>query len=375
MNQFDTDVTLLLPRKVRAAQFHINSFASSCIDSNGNMYVMEYDTKYTNQTEYGHDYVVEMRLTKVNPELKTFRIAEETITRSYSYDEEPPALRHPLIETVDGDKIYYSFYNWAHLKNSEHQDVSPNKPILLFDVVSTINFYMGKLKEEDGSFTYKLIKNDDTLSIENLDSATKYIANNDRILMFEKLQMTVFDSDLKVLKTVPFNTGSYLGYCFFGSDHFVAVGADASSGFHTFNFDGEKVNSVKIDSRVGTFKHASVTLDGNLLLSGEVYSNAKYKPWVIEYDANGVITSVDDGYSASLKSELTIFPNPTTGMVYFDHYKLPVSKIEIYDLLGNKVASLKEGAGSYDCSALSTGIYFVVLKSNSGIYSEKMIVR
>jgi hypothetical protein len=99
-----------------------------------------------------------------------------------------------------------------------------------------------------------------------------------------------------------------------------------------------------------------------------------------------LVTEIDDPNQASLPFRAYLFqnyPNPfnaTTRIRYILSSKSEIS-IDIYDLMGRKVVTLFDGikeAGEYslawDAADLSSGIYFVRLKSGQESYTKKAVL-
>lgn len=71
-----------------------------------------------------------------------------------------------------------------------------------------------------------------------------------------------------------------------------------------------------------------------------------------------------------------LFPNPTNnGMLYLNDVEKSKLKIEIYDLLGEKVFSSAVCEGKIDIRNINTGIYIVHIISEKGTTFQKLIIK
>ena len=91
------------------------------------------------------------------------------------------------------------------------------------------------------------------------------------------------------------------------------------------------------------------------------------------------ITSIED--NAPL-SELSVFPNPTTGLITIEmkEYKGSALSFILYDLKGQEVFRKESSVGSYikfdlDLAALSQGVYLLRVVSENQPYKTLKIVK
>ena len=84
------------------------------------------------------------------------------------------------------------------------------------------------------------------------------------------------------------------------------------------------------------------------------------------------------GISTITNDELrmTVFPNPTSGKIVFSGQLLDVS-IKIYDIVGkmqeSRISEIGQSEIILDISHLPSGIYFVKLKTDKGIVTQKIV--
>ena len=75
-----------------------------------------------------------------------------------------------------------------------------------------------------------------------------------------------------------------------------------------------------------------------------------------------------------LAKNLNIYPNPVSDILTVDS-KLPLSKIEIYSILGQRVKEINSDFNSISTNYLSRGIYMIKIYSEKGTTVKKLIKR
>ena len=73
-----------------------------------------------------------------------------------------------------------------------------------------------------------------------------------------------------------------------------------------------------------------------------------------------------------LAKNLNIYPNPVSDILTVDS-KLPLSKIEIYSILGQRVKEINSDFNSISTNYLSRGIYMIKIYSEKGTTVKKLI--
>lgn len=73
--------------------------------------------------------------------------------------------------------------------------------------------------------------------------------------------------------------------------------------------------------------------------------------------------------------DFLIFPNPTSGKVQiFDPDNAPINEVVIFNIQGNQVLTIDNfQENNLDLSGLSKGTYLIRLKSQSGLYNQKIV--
>ena len=73
-----------------------------------------------------------------------------------------------------------------------------------------------------------------------------------------------------------------------------------------------------------------------------------------------------------LASSIKGYPNPVTDILVIDS-KIPVDKVEIYSILGNKVKEFNSNFNAIPVHDISAGLYIVKIKSDNNTVSKKII--
>jgi len=87
--------------------------------------------------------------------------------------------------------------------------------------------------------------------------------------------------------------------------------------------------------------------------------------------------SEDCGYSLSIDDELlaqaiNLYPNPVFDILTIDS-EIPLTKVEIYSMLGKKIKEINSDFNSIPAENLSNGVYIFKIYSENGITSKKLI--
>lgn len=119
---------------------------------------------------------------------------------------------------------------------------------------------------------------------------------------------------------------------------------------------------------IPNFATVALTSVGNYLLF--ISGNEMYSLLV----SSGV--GIND--ELNIKNVVTIYPNPSNGTFQINSNGLQVSRLEIYNLLGEKIYTSTKNAESnftIDISNQSKGIYFVKIYEGEKSYTNKIIVQ
>ena len=87
--------------------------------------------------------------------------------------------------------------------------------------------------------------------------------------------------------------------------------------------------------------------------------------------------SEDCGYSLSIDDDLlakglNLYPNPVTNILTIDS-EIPLTRVEIYSMLGKKVKEINSDFNSIRTNSLSNGVYIFKIYSENGIATKKLI--
>lgn len=97
-----------------------------------------------------------------------------------------------------------------------------------------------------------------------------------------------------------------------------------------------------------------------------------YSNWLI--DANHTYS---EDCSLSIPSQramiFSVYPNPINDYLYITSKNSEVLRLEIFDLLGRKVLTETDNFNQLDVSDLNSGILFVILKTENGTITKKLL--
>jgi Secretion system C-terminal sorting domain len=84
-------------------------------------------------------------------------------------------------------------------------------------------------------------------------------------------------------------------------------------------------------------------------------------------------------FSYKNDGEITIFPNPSNGKIQIKGLAADVQSLEIYNLVGEKIAAFtnikQQIANEIDLTGSAPGIYFVKIYNGEKIYSKKFVIQ
>ena len=76
------------------------------------------------------------------------------------------------------------------------------------------------------------------------------------------------------------------------------------------------------------------------------------------------------------KSEITLFPNPTTGQLTINNGQVTIYSVELYDVMGKKAFEQNaEGKKqkNIDISGLHAGNYLIRISTEKGVFTKKVV--
>ena len=72
------------------------------------------------------------------------------------------------------------------------------------------------------------------------------------------------------------------------------------------------------------------------------------------------------------KNEIKLYPNPTDDVLTIDS-KIPLTKVEIFSILGKKVDEVNSDYKTISTDNLSSGMYILKIHSEKGFTDKKLI--
>jgi PKD repeat protein len=249
------------------------------------------------------------------------------------------------------------------------------------EIVNTINnYYIGGTANSNHLLLWtddrQLHRFDSQLTDESIeiDSTINFVALNDKIIaLFSPNRLIILDNSSKMNFLNSYKMDKDYNFAtFIHAEYLACVGTDANNGFDVIDLEGNIYKSIRFPNRKGTFQHITWTPDGNLLLSGFLRQGLDDYPWVVKYDPSGLITGVAEDAPEKTMA-FSISPNPVEGILFLNYKDTENTRIEIFDLLGNRVATIPSGAKLYDTSKLDRGVYFVIIYCRGETISKKMV--
>jgi hypothetical protein len=112
--------------------------------------------------------------------------------------------------------------------------------------------------------------------------------------------------------------------------------------------------------------------------SGATLPNDGYKVVYSDFNTYSIPTTTGISNSTS-ESTLTLFPNPNNGVFKLSGSLTQMLKIEIYNLLGDKIATIDKSdlpdSKEINLSAAPKGLYFVKLYETEKVQTKKIVVQ
>lgn len=76
------------------------------------------------------------------------------------------------------------------------------------------------------------------------------------------------------------------------------------------------------------------------------------------------------------RKKISVYPNPTNGLIQIGDYKDVISCVNIYDNLGRNIQQFKNlKDNNLDLKDLDDGVYFMEIETAKGNYKEKIILK
>lgn len=139
----------------------------------------------------------------------------------------------------------------------------------------------------------------------------------------------------------------------------------------TYSLHSQIIKKFSIDSGGANFSDGNIQV---LYTIGEVNTQELITGNLAV--SEGFINPIDSGALSiyePILNKIVVFPNPTSSFINIKS-KLPISKIEIFDLLGKNILTSR-AQNQIDISNLQSGIYLIKFSSDIGSSTKKIIVQ
>ncbi len=127
----------------------------------------------------------------------------------------------------------------------------------------------------------------------------------------------------------------------------------------------------------------SVTTTTNPYTLSGLSDNTSYEVQVIAHCTNGVtsdpsatITLTTTGINDyTLDNTVTVYPNPTTGMIQIQNSESRIENVEVYDAYGKmlNVVSVNDNVTAIDLTSYASGTYFVRVMTEKGVVTKRVV--
>lgn len=95
-----------------------------------------------------------------------------------------------------------------------------------------------------------------------------------------------------------------------------------------------------------------------------------YSDWTDDFTFTTLVMSLDE---INTNDKVSIYPNPTNGVLKFNANNLQIISLDVYNSFGVKVLELKELPQELKIN--DSGVYFIIINTDKGIQTEKIIVK
>lgn len=156
-----------------------------------------------------------------------------------------------------------------------------------------------------------------------------------------------------------------------GDNDILATGGGAFDGEVVWfeNLDGQGSFGAKnIISTEVQFSRSVIAADIDNDGDMDVIASSQNDDKIAWYE-NYTILSVEENQINSL----TVYPNPTKGLIYINPKTKTIISIGVFDLLGKKVLQLEGNIQRIDISTLQSGMYFLRIVTDAGSFVRKII--
>ncbi len=225
-----------------------------------------------------------------------------------------------------------------------------------------------------------------------------YVGQGGNFVLATRMASQFFDTDLKNYCGITSFTGDLTVTQLIALDNNL-VDIPSASGHSYVNFPYMDANSEAVPifdddtstPYIGGFKLNKANEGVFIFIAGRPYrydntASATDYDYMIDNFMTSILVGIEDHSTPELPTGYSLaqnYPNPFNPSTQIS-YAIPNSELitlKIYDVLGNEVATLVDGAQnpgaytvSFDASKLSSGIYFYTLKAGNFLETKKMIL-
>ena len=266
-----------------------------------------------------------------------------------------------------------------NVSQTETDDVaSNNSNVISFEVTDTVyaidnGNYGGQwwnLEDSPGSSAaYELGVVYEVVADEYVTSASIYIGDNSVVGAIYEVALYVYDAGqaayvlVDITDTYTINSGEPGGWVTVPFSADIAVTAGSDYLLSIIHYGGPDAVYIGYSTN-SSFSGSTLSNDGN----GAAWANQPRTPMMrLNFGEVGLKVN-------QINSGISMYPNPTDGIVTISNEGNPIKNVEIKDVTGKVIANLLN-VTSIDFSSFSAGSYFVTFTTEKGIFTEKVIVK
>ena len=142
-----------------------------------------------------------------------------------------------------------------------------------------------------------------------------------------------------------------------------------------WKFFYKKVSESVWDSVITTTPGVELIVEDSTLYEGYVVTHCTNGLWsdpsatiIFQADHSGI-----DNYT--LDNSVTVYPNPTTGLIQIKNEEWRMENVEVYDVYGKllNVMSVNDHTANLDLSGYAKGTYFVKVTTEKGVVTKRVV--
>ncbi len=222
-----------------------------------------------------------------------------------------------------------------------------------------------------------------SLDIDNNLKLTKVICNNNKLESLDvsnniKLERLTCNNNL--IKSIDFSNNGNLEFLTCGINPLIELDLSNNMILKTLNCPKSLLESLNVKNGTNA-KLIGFDVTGNnsltcIQVDNAIDANNGVEPYDTWHKDNIATYSEDCSalgvHDEILSSGLNLFPNPVTNLLSIDS-KLPLEKVEIFNILGQKEMEIDSGFKSIRLSELTSGFYIIKIYSDKGTTVRKLI--